>query len=100
MLVLDAVRTSGGSAAKGISCAEAETSDEFAGTDVRQPVGHPISGPRDLVATPWLFDGKRPPIRNPAPLLGGDTDDVLGRVLGYSEEQIATVHDAGVVDEA
>lgn len=99
-LILDTVRGSGGAVTKVSNLAESETSEEFAGTDVRQPVDHPISGPRDLVATPWLFDGKRPPIRRPAPLLGGDTDDVLRRVLGYSEEQVTAVHDAGVVDEA
>lgn len=98
--LLDAVRGSGGAATKVSSLAESETSEEFAGMDVRQPVDHPVSGPRDLVATPWLIDGKRPPIRKPAPLLGEDTDDVLRRVLGYSEAQVAAAHEAGVLDES
>ena len=99
-VVLDAVREVGGIATKVNSLAESETSDVYAGTDVRQSIEHPISGPRDLVATPWIIDGCRPPLRKPAPLLGGDTDDVLRRILGYDEAKVAAAHAAGVVDEA
>lgn len=98
--VVGAVRVGGGIATQLNSLAASETSDVFVGTDVRQSVEHPVSGPRDLVATPWLFDGRRPPIRKPAPLLGEDTDDVLRRVLGYDEAKVAAAHDAGVIDEA
>ncbi len=97
--VLNLVRADGGIATKVTSLADTETSEEFAGTDVRQPIDHPISGPRDLVATPWLIDGQRPPLRSPAPLLGGDTDDVMQRVLGYDDARISAIHEAGIVDE-
>ncbi len=93
------VRAGGGTATKVNSLSATETSEEFMGTEVRQSVVHPVSGPRDLVATPWRFDGRRPPIRKPAPMLGEDTDDVLARVLGYDETQIAALHEAGVIDE-
>lgn len=98
--VTDSVRAAGGIATQVNSLAASETSDVFAGTDVRQPVDHPISGTRDLVATPWRIDGQRPPIRKPAPLLGEDTEDVLRRVLGYDEAKVAAAHAAGVIDEA
>lgn len=98
--MLDSIRSSGGTATKVSSLAASETSEEFMGTEVRQSVVHSVSGARDLVATPWRFDGRRPPIRKPAPLLGEDTDEILRRVLGYDDAKIAAVHDAGVVDEA
>lgn len=98
-VIRDAVCAGGGIATQVNSLAASETSEVFAGTDVRQSVDHPISGPRDIVATPWIVDGRRPPIRKPAPLLGQDTEDVLRRVLGYSEAQVAAAHDAGVIDE-
>jgi len=93
------VQGAGGTVTKVSSLADTETSDVFKGMDVRQSIVHPISGERELVATPWLFDGKRPALRSPAPLLGGDTEDVLRRVLGYDEDKIAAVHEAGVIDE-
>jgi crotonobetainyl-CoA:carnitine CoA-transferase CaiB-like acyl-CoA transferase len=98
--VLRTVHEKGGIATRVDSLSETETSDVFKGTDVRQAVDHPVSGMRDIVATPWLVNGKRPAIRTPAPALGGDTDDVLGRVLNYSDQQIAELHASGVIDEA
>jgi crotonobetainyl-CoA:carnitine CoA-transferase CaiB-like acyl-CoA transferase len=98
--VLRTVREKGGVATRVDSLANTEASDVFNGTDVRQAVDHPVSGLRDIVATPWLVNGKRPAIRMPAPSLGGDTDDVLSRVLNYSEQQIAALHASGVIDEA
>ena len=97
--ILATVRALGGVATRVASLADSETSEEFLGTDVRQAIEHPISGVRDIVATPWLINGKRPAIRTPAPLLGGDTDDVMERILGYDASQMANVHESGVVDE-
>ena len=99
-MVLTTVREKGGVATSVDSLADTATSDVFAGTDVRQAVDHPVSGMREIVATPWLVDGKRPAIRTPAPSLGGDTDDVLRRVLKYSDQQIEALHKSGVIDEA
>ena len=98
--VIGTVRDNGGIATKVASLAESETSEEFEGTEVRQSIEHPVSGLRDLVATPWCIDGRRPPLRSPAPLLGGDTDDVLKRVLGIDEARVAALHETGVIDEA
>jgi crotonobetainyl-CoA:carnitine CoA-transferase CaiB-like acyl-CoA transferase len=75
------------------------TSPDFAGTEVRQPSRHPVSGVRELVATPWRVDGRRAPVRKAAPLLGESNDEVLARILGLDEAQIRAVHESGVVDE-
>lgn len=60
--------------------------------DVEQPeIGaYPMPGlPLDFTAAP------RQPTR-PAPLLGEHTDDVLARVLGLSDAEIAGLHAAGI----
>lgn len=98
-VVMDSVRAEGGIATKVSNLEATETSDVFEGTDVRQDVEHPVSGVRSLVATPWLFDGKRPPIRKSAPLLGEDTEEILDRVLGYDEGKILAVRESGVITE-
>jgi crotonobetainyl-CoA:carnitine CoA-transferase CaiB-like acyl-CoA transferase len=43
-----------------------------------QEVEHPTEGTLLQVPTPFLFDGERPPLGAPAPVLGADTEDVLG----------------------
>ena len=40
---------------------------------------------------PMRFSRSRWEVRRGAPLLGGDTDDVLIRILGYSEDEIAAL---------
>ena len=96
---IDAVRRHGGVATRIVSLADSETSEEFAGLEVRQTVDHPVSGSRDIVATPWLIDGQRPPIRKPAPLLGADTEDVMKRVLKYDDTRLQAINESGDLEE-
>jgi crotonobetainyl-CoA:carnitine CoA-transferase CaiB-like acyl-CoA transferase len=72
---------------------------EFAGSEVRQAVDHPITGPTKLVATPWTINGKRSTVRKPSPMIGADNDYVMHDILGYTSEKIASIHSSGVVDE-
>ena len=58
-------------------------------------VEHPDAGPFQLVA-PAIRSADDPPPANPAPPLGGDTDDILGG-LGYNASRIASLRDAGVI---
>lgn len=58
-------------------------------------VKHPEHGTYLTVGTPQKFSGFTPVIK-PAPLLGEHTDEVLAD-LGYSPEQIARLHDTGVI---
>ncbi len=97
--VLSHCRGSGGLAIKVEDLALTEHSEIFAGTDVRQACLHPITGERDIVATPWRVNGHRAPIRKPAPLLGGSNEYILRNVLALSEKEIEDVHDSGVIHE-
>ena len=60
----------------------------------------PITGERDIVATPWSVNGQRTPIRKPAPTLGESNEHVLRHILGLTEDEIVDVHDSGVISES
>jgi crotonobetainyl-CoA:carnitine CoA-transferase CaiB-like acyl-CoA transferase len=47
--------------------------------------------PLDYARYPAVFDGARPGIRFPAPDLGGATAEILGGLLGVSEEELAAL---------
>ena len=96
---IEAVRKRGGIATPVVSLDESGSCEAFDGLEVRQTVEHPVSGTRDIVATPWLINGTWPPIQRPAPLLGADTDDVMQRVLGYDDEKLEQIRITGELDE-
>ena len=61
-------------------------------------LAHPEVGTRTHMGIPWLFSHAPNGVRWPAPLLGQDTDQVMGEVLGYDEQEIAPPQGrAGVV---
>ncbi|NTX31850.1 CoA transferase [Burkholderia pyrrocinia] len=80
---------------EGIPCGEvlglheALTSERAtsAGLVTRQP--HPVAGDVDVLAPPYRFDGVRLPVRGAPPVLGADTDAVLGGWLGMSADEVA-----------
>ena len=98
--VVSECRNSGGAATKVEDLGLTERSEIFAGTDVRQACLHPITGERDIVATPWKVNGQRTPIRKPAPLLGESNEHILRHVLGLTEDEIIEVHNSGVIHES
>jgi len=58
---------------------------------------HPQVGPRVHAGIPWRLSNGPNGVRAPAPLLGADTDSVLGKVLGYSPEKIQQLRDDKIV---
>ncbi|MEE2673053.1 MAG: CoA transferase [Myxococcota bacterium] len=58
---------------------------------------HPQVGPRVHAGIPWRLANGPNGVRAPAPLLGADTDSVLGKVLGYSPEKIRQLRDDKIV---
>ena len=64
---------------------------------VIERLDHPAIGVREHIGIPWRLSRRPNGVRAPAPCLGADTDALLADVLGYSETQIAELHDAGVL---
>lgn len=62
---------------------------------MRDAVDHPDRENVQILASPIKLDGQRLPNRA-APLLGADSDDILGD-LGYDEEAIAKLRAGGIV---
>jgi crotonobetainyl-CoA:carnitine CoA-transferase CaiB-like acyl-CoA transferase len=60
---------------------------------VRGPDGRPI----DLLGTPFHIAGSYLPAASAPPVLGQDTDDVLGRLLGLGPERIAELRQERII---
>ncbi len=58
---------------------------------------HTEIGTKLHFGAPWHLSGTPCDVQRAAPCLGEHTDDVLGRVLGYPAERIATLRAAGVL---
>ena len=68
--------------AAGVPCglvntlAEALSDEHLSSTDMLQEVEHPVAGTLEMLASPVLVDGERPPIRRPPPTLGQHTEEL------------------------
>ena len=58
---------------------------------------HPLSGTVPSVASPMNFSRTPIKYRDPAPLLGQHTDDVLTNLLRLSEEQIKSLKESSII---
>ena len=91
-------------AAAGIPCGEvlglldALTSERTVrgGLVTTQPHPDTAAGTVPVLSPPYRFDGVRTPVRSAPPQLGKDTGEVLGELLGLSQEKLAALKAAGV----
>ena len=58
---------------------------------------HPEVGRRLHTGIPWTMSGTPCRVRNPAPLFGADTDEVLRTSLGFSAERMKALDKTGVI---
>lgn len=66
--------------------------------DYWQEIEHPVAGSFEYPGYNFRPHGvEMPETRNPAPLLGQHTDEVLTDALGYSAEKIEQLHKSGAV---
>ncbi len=62
-------------------------------TEFLNTMNHPDAGIHRYPGLPFRLDTTPGKISRPAPLLGADTEDVLHRILGWTDEQIAALQD-------
>lgn len=60
-------------------------------------VEHPRAGKIKLAAPAIVYDGNKMDITRPPPVLGQHTLEVLRESLGLRDEQLADLHDKGVI---
>jgi succinate---hydroxymethylglutarate CoA-transferase len=60
-------------------------------------VEHPDCGPIKLVNTPVKYSEAKPGVRLPPPSLGQHTDEILRSVLQYSDQDISSLKEEGVI---
>lgn len=60
-------------------------------------VKHPTTGKIKLVGPPVQYSGNDVKIRHPPPLLGQHTDEILGDILNYDRDHIATLRANNVI---
>ena len=87
----------GGHTAPLLELDETDQSELFADCSGWIASSHPYTGDEELVAAPWRVDGHRPGLRRHAPLLGADDDDILTRILGLPDDDIAPLKSASVI---
>ena len=93
------LRGAGVPAAPVADVARVATSEQTAALDLLTPVAHPRIPELLLPALPLSFDGERPPLESPPPLLGEHSTEVL-RELGYEDAQIGALATDGAVQLA
>jgi crotonobetainyl-CoA:carnitine CoA-transferase CaiB-like acyl-CoA transferase len=64
---------------------------------LRMELEHPLAGSVPQVANPIRFTGQPHSYQGAPPTLGQHSDDVLRRILDMSDDEIATLKDAGIV---
>ncbi len=89
--------------AHGLPAGEVQTVDEIyngeqtAARELLMTIDDPVAGPRRVIKTPVHLSGFDAPPTNPPPVLGGDTAEVLGELLGASSTQLDDWREDGVL---
>ena len=94
---LDRLERVGVPAGKIKSVGEALESEHLRARGAIVSVTHPTAGVMRMVAPPIRLHGTPAEVSGPAPLLGEHTDEILSKLLGYSDEAIAGLRAAGAV---
>lgn len=95
--LIAAVEASGGSAALVINVIDSPNAAIFQDLETQIATDHPITGREDVIAAPWRINGRRAPVRKPAPLMAEGNTYVLRDILGLSDEAIKSLRERKIV---
>ena len=95
--VVNALRAHGLRAYPVNSMADLFSDPQLAARGYWRPVEHPVMGTLHVEAPPALLHGTPPVQEKAAPLLGADTDYVLGDILGLESDEIHALAEQGVL---
>lgn len=79
------------------SVAQLLEGEQLRARDMVLSIPHPTAGLLRLVGTPIRFGGAPGSIDLPPPLLGEHSDEILGKLLGYSSHEIADLRRDGII---
>jgi benzylsuccinate CoA-transferase BbsF subunit len=71
-------------------------SAQFRERELFEMIEHPVLGSVPVYRLPWQIDGAPVPITRRAPLLGEHNDYTLNEVLGYPDERVTALREAGL----
>ena len=91
------VATLGGHGAEIINVIDSSRAPTFADLETQIATEHPITGREDVIAAPWRINGRRAPVRKPAPQMAEGNTHVLRNILGLSDEVIKSLKERKVV---
>lgn len=95
--VLADIGALGGHAAEVLNVIDTPAAPVFADLETRIATEHPVTGRGDVIAAPWRINGRRAPVRKPAPLLAEGNLHVLRNILGLDDAAIADLQSRRIV---
>ncbi len=79
------------------SIAEIFSDPQIKQREMQVNITHPKAGKVGQIGIPMKFSETAPEIRDPPPLLGQHTDEILRTLLGYDSHRIAELHEKRIV---
>jgi formyl-CoA transferase len=80
-----------------LSMKEIAADESLYATGTMVKVDHPVRGEYLSVGNPIKLSDSPTKVER-SPLLGEHTDEILKQVLGFSDHQVAEIHDSGALD--
>jgi len=92
-----AIEQLGGHAAVVINVIDSPDAAAFDDLETLIASEHPVTGREDVIAAPWRINGRRAPVRKPAPLMAEGNVHVLRNILALSDDTIQSLRERKIV---
>ena len=91
------LRGAGLAATPVLSLEEQREHPQFAARGMRHPIRIPVYGDDTVFCAPWRFSGFAPQVTSSGPTTGQHNDQVFGKLLGLSSDEIIALKQSGVI---